>query len=124
MAIEVARKKLSLKKVNTGTIELLMMVKICIIHVGKQTTRNLKLLRYPKGSKQELNGSGGVSIGVVVSPCTGIFIASVNVSIPHHFRIQSHIYLAVLDGVVSQLLVELPRTVKGQNGVEFDFQSI
>ena len=48
--------------------------------------------------------------------------ALVNVSIQHLFRIQLH--MALLDGAVSQLLVELPRTVKGQNGVEFDFQSI
>ena len=32
--------------------------------------------------------------------------------------------MALFDGVVSHLLVELPRTVKDQNGVEFDFQSI
>ena len=32
--------------------------------------------------------------------------------------------MAPLDGVVSQLMVELPWTLKGQHGVEFDFQSI
>ena len=32
--------------------------------------------------------------------------------------------MALLDEAVSQLLVELSRTVKGQNGVEFYFQSI
>ena len=37
---------------------------------------------------------------------------------------QNQFYMALFDGVVSQLLVELPRTVKDQNGVEFDFQSI
>ena len=75
------------------------------------------------GSKQELSGSGGVSIGVVVSQCQrGTFVAVDNVSIQHHFRIQFHTTLLV--GVVSQLLLELPRTLKGQNGVEFNFQSI
>ena len=61
--------------------------------------------------------------GVVVSNCwIGTFVALVNYSIEHIFRIQFH--MALFDGVVSQLLVELPRTVKGQNGVEFYFQSI
>ena len=32
--------------------------------------------------------------------------------------------VAGLNSMVSQLLVELPRTLKGQNWVEFDFQSI
>ena len=32
--------------------------------------------------------------------------------------------VALLNTMVSQLLVELPRTLKGQSGVEFDFQSI
>ena len=36
----------------------------------------------------------------------------------------SPFHMALLDGAVSQLPVELPRTLKGQNGVEFDFQSI
>ena len=32
--------------------------------------------------------------------------------------------VALLNTMVSQFLVELPRTLKGQNGIEFDFQTI
>ena len=66
------------------------------------------------GSKQEFGGSGEIFIGLVVSHCQrGTFVALVNVSYEDVFRLQFHLYLKHLDGVVSQLLVELPRTVKG-----------
>ena len=52
----------------------------------------------------------------------GTFVALVNLCLQHLFRIQFH--KALLNGAVSKLLVELPRTLKGQNGIEFDFQSI
>ena len=45
-----------------------------------------------------------------------------NVPIQNLFTIQE--YMAFIDGTVSQLLVELSRTLKGQNRVEFDSQSI
>ena len=63
------------------------------------------------------------SLDLVVSHCRrGTFVELVNVSIQLLFRIQFH--MALLDGAVSQVLVELPKTVKGHTGVEFDFQSI
>ena len=49
-------------------------------------------------------------------------VALVNVLIQHIFRNQFH--MALLNGAVSQLLAELPRTLKGQNWVELNFQSI
>ena len=59
-------------------------------------------------------------IVVVVSHCQrGNSVALVNVLIKHLFRINFH--MAFLDGAVSHLPVELPRTLKGQSGVEFDF---
>ena len=73
----------------------------------------------------QLSGSGGVSVGVVLSNCQiSTFVALVKVSIQLLFRIKYHIYLVLLDGAVSQFMVEIPRTVNGQHGVEFDFQSI
>ena len=33
-------------------------------------------------------------------------------------------YLELLDELISQIVEELPRTIKGQNWVEFDLQSI
>ena len=48
------------------------------------------------------------------------FVGLVYVSIQYLFRIIFH--MALLDRVVSQFLGDLPRSVKGQNGVEFDFQ--
>ena len=82
-------------------------------------------LRGEIGSKQELSGSGGFCIGYVLSHCQrGTFVVLVHISIQLILRIQLINYLALLDGAVYQLLVELPSTVKGQNGKEFDFQSI
>ena len=53
----------------------------------------------------------------------GTFVAFVNVSIQQILIIL--LPMAFLVGAVSQLLVDLgPRTVKGQHGVEFNFQSI
>ena len=40
------------------------------------------------------------------------------------FHVALFLLLSIVDGAVSQLMVELPRTVKAQNGVEFDLQSI
>ena len=39
-------------------------------------------------------------------------------------RMQDFFYFARLNSMVSHILVELPRTLKGQKWVEFDFQSI
>ena len=44
------------------------------------------------------------------------------VPIQNLFTIQE--YMAFIDGTVSQLLVKLSRTLKGQHRVEFDSQSI
>ena len=61
--------------------------------------------------KPELIGYGGVSIGVkealLLHWSTFQFF---------FFCIQCHIHLAILDVAISQLLVELPRTVKDQKG--------
>ena len=57
----------------------------------------------------------------------GSFFSEVTISFQHSFKTNVTFVVfnvVLLNMMVSQLLVELPRTLKGQNGVEFDFQSI
>ena len=51
--------------------------------------------------------------------------SEVKSSIQHRLKTKCHLfYVECLNKMVSQSLVELQRTLIGQNGVEFDFQSI
>ena len=75
-----------------------------------------------RGNKVYKRGSSGVNIGVVKGApfCIGPSV----ICTPFQNQMFFLFCFVLLDGAVSQLLVELPRNVQVQNMVEFDFQYI